>query len=132
MSRRLTHTGNPALSEKISSEYLVAPREHVATMTVVGTALKTFLLLLFSSSAAAWGWAPATRPIPADFGSGYGNTTVTIPGGFWLASFAAFFLGIIMILTHDVRPCSEVMYAASRGLCLGAISAAFDRKPKAL
>ena len=43
----------------------------------------------------AWGWASATEEVPADLGAGFADTTVTIPGGFWLASFAALFLGIM-------------------------------------
>jgi uncharacterized YccA/Bax inhibitor family protein len=56
------HSGNPAFSDRVTSEYLTAPARREATM-----------------------------------GSGYADVTVTIPGGFWLASFAAFFVFIVSL-----------------------------------
>src|SRR5262245_62405472 len=82
-------SGNPALSEKVVDQYFVPSGTERRTMTVAGTAIKTLLLLAFLVAGGAWGWASATTPVGTDLGSGYGNTTVTIPGGFWLASFGA-------------------------------------------
>ena len=125
-------TGNPALSEKFASEYLVAPREQVATMTVTGTALKTLVLLVFLVAGGAWGWASATRSIPNDIGGGYGNTTVTIPGGFWLASFAAFFVAMFLVFNPRRAAPLGVVYALLEGYCLGAISAAFNAQTEGI
>ena len=110
------HTGNPALSEKVASEYLVAPREHVKSMTVAGTALKTFVLLVFLVAGGSWGWSSATQPIPADLGGGYGNTTVTIPGGFSLASFAAFFVAMFLVVQSAAGRIARHRVRTPRGL----------------
>jgi uncharacterized YccA/Bax inhibitor family protein len=126
------HTGNPALSEKVVSEYLVGSREEVTTMTVAGTALKTLVLLVFLVAGGAWGWSSATQSVPVDFGSGYANTTVTIPGGFWLASFAAF--GVAMFLIFNPRRAAllGIVYALLQGYCLGAISAMFNAQTEGI
>jgi uncharacterized YccA/Bax inhibitor family protein len=125
-------TGNPALSEKVVSEYLVAPREKVTTMTVGGTAIKTLVLLVFLTLGGSWGWASATKSIPADIGGGYGNTTVTIPGGFWLASFAAFFVAMFVIFNPRRAAVLGIVYALLEGYCLGAISAAFNAQTEGI
>src|SRR4249919_3166378 len=126
------NTGNPALSEKFASEYLVAPREQVTTMTVAGTAIKTVVLLVFLLIGGSWGWSSATQSIPADIGTGYANTTVTIPGGFWLASFGAFFLGIFIAVQPLRAALLGVVYAVCGGFCLGAISAMFDAQTEGI
>jgi uncharacterized YccA/Bax inhibitor family protein len=126
------HSGNPALSEKVVSDYLVAPRERVSTMTVTGTALKTFVLLVFLIGGGAWGWASATQSIPSDIGGGYGNTTVTIPGGFWLASFAAFFVAMFLVFNPRRAALLGIVYALLEGYCLGAISAAFNAQTEGI
>jgi uncharacterized YccA/Bax inhibitor family protein len=125
-------SGNPALSDKMVSEYLVAPREQVATMTIAGTALKTFVLLVFLVGGGSWGWSSATQSVPVDFGTGYGNTTVTIPGGFWLASFAAFFVGMFLIFNPRRAALFGIVYALLQGYCLGAISAAFNAQTEGI
>ena len=126
------HTGNPALSEKVVSEYLVGSRERVATMTVTGTALKTLVLLVFLVGGGAWGWSSATKSIPGDIGGGYGNTTVTIPGGFWLASFAAFFVAMFLIFNPRRAALLGIVYALLEGYCLGAISAVFNAQTEGI
>src|SRR3954447_1585761 len=73
-------SGNPALGSKAASALLAetAPR----SMTVGGTSVKTLFLLLVLIAGGAWGWASASTPVETDLGGGFGNTTVTIPGGF--------------------------------------------------
>jgi uncharacterized YccA/Bax inhibitor family protein len=126
------HSGNPALSEKVVSQYFVPSADRPRTMTVVGTAFKTFLLLAVLVAGGAWGWASATAPIASDLGDGYANTTVTIPGGFWLASFAAFFVGIFLVVNPRRAALFGVVYAVLQGYCLGAISAAFDAQTEGI
>src|SRR3954452_18435727 len=128
----MLHTGNPALSEKVASEYLVAPREQVKTMTVAGTSIKTLVLLVFLVAGGAWGWASATKSIPADIGSGYGNTTVTIPGGFWLAWFAAFFVAMFLVFNPRRAALLGIVYALLEGYVLGAISAMFNAQTEGI
>ncbi len=128
----MMQTGNPALSEKFASEQLVRSREQVKTMTVAGTSLKTFVFLVFLVAGGAWGWSSATKPVQADIGSGYGNTTVTIPGGFWLASIAAFVVAMLLIVNPRRAAVLGVVYAVLQGFCLGAISAAYNAQTEGI
>jgi uncharacterized YccA/Bax inhibitor family protein len=118
------HTGNPALSEAFVEAHLSTPAER--SMTVAGVGLKTSVLLAFLVAGGAWGWASATEPVGADLGEGYANATVTIPGGFWLASFGAFLLGILIAVQPRRAALLGVLYALAEGFCLGAISAMFE------
>ena len=95
-------------------------------MTVAGIGIKTVFLLVVLVAGGAWGWAAAVEPTRADLGNGYANTTVTIPGGFWLASFAALFLGILISVRPARAALLGMLYAVCEGFCLGAISASFD------
>jgi len=119
-------SGNPALSEKFVETQLTSAARGARTMSVAGITVKTLVLLVVVVAAGAWGWASATDPIASDLGIGYANTTVTIPGGFWLASFAALFLGIFIAVNPRRAALLGVLYAICQGFCLGAISAAFD------
>jgi uncharacterized YccA/Bax inhibitor family protein len=118
-------SGNPALSERFVETQLV-PTAAVRPMTVGGVTLKTLVLLAFVVAGGAWGWSSATVPVGNDIGQGYANTTVTIPGGFWLASFGAFALSIAVIAVPSRAALLGILYAILEGFCLGAISAAFD------
>ena len=95
-------------------------------MTVAGVSMKTLILLVVLIAGGAWGWASATEPVGVDLGGGYANTTVTLPGGFWLASFGAFLLGIFIAVQPRRAALLGALYAVCEGFCLGAISAAFD------
>ena len=121
-------SGNPAFSAAVVDTYLTPSRtaSTPATMTVAGTALKTIVLLVVLVAGGAWGWASATTPVAADLGSGFGNTTVTIPGGFWLASFGALFIGIFAAMNPRRAGILGIVYAVLQGYCLGAISAAYE------
>jgi uncharacterized YccA/Bax inhibitor family protein len=118
-------SGNPALSDRVVSTYLV-PDGAARTMSVGGVALKTAVFLAVLVAGGAWGWSSATEPVAADAGSGYANTTVTIPGGFWLASFGALVLGIIASFNPRRAALLGAGYAVLQGYVLGAISAAFE------
>jgi uncharacterized YccA/Bax inhibitor family protein len=118
-------SGNPALSEKFVENELV-PAASERTMTVAGVGLKTLVLLAFVIAGGAWGWSSATVPVGSDLGTGFGNTTVTIPGGFWLASFGAFAIGIAIVVSPRRAALLGILYAVLEGFCLGAISAMFD------
>ncbi len=95
-------------------------------MSVAGVGIKTIILLAVLVAGGAWGWAASVEPTGADLGSGYANTTVTIPGGFWLASFAALFLGIFIAVQPTRAVLLGPLYAVCEGFCLGSISASFD------
>jgi uncharacterized YccA/Bax inhibitor family protein len=124
-------SGNPAFGERFE-EYanpsLVVDRR----MTVLGTALKSVFLLLVLIAGGAYGWASATAPVGQDAGSGYGNTTVTIPGGFWIVSLATLFLGIFIAVNPRLAGIGGIVYAALEGYLLGAISAMFDAQTEGI
>jgi uncharacterized YccA/Bax inhibitor family protein len=101
-------------------------------MTVAGVSVKTLVLLAVLVAGGVWGWDSATRPIGVDLGGGYANTTVTIPGGFWLASFGAFFIGIFIAIQPRRAASLGVLYALCEGFCLGAISAMFDAQTEGI
>ncbi len=123
-------SGNPALSESFVEKNLSS--RATRSMTVAGVSLKTIVLLLVLIAGGAWGWASAVRPVAVDLGSGYANTTVTIPGGFWLASFGAFFLAIMMVVQPRRAALFGALYAVCEGFCLGAISAMFDAQTEGI
>jgi uncharacterized YccA/Bax inhibitor family protein len=125
-------SGNPALSEKVVEKYFVPSAERAKTMTVGGTTVKTFVLLAVLVAGGAWGWASATTPVHTDVGGGFGNATVTIPGGFWLASFGAFFVGIFLVMNPMRAGLLGIVYAVLEGYCLGAISAMFDAQTEGI
>jgi len=104
-------SGNPAFSDRVTSEYLTSPAQREAPMTRGGVAIKTLVNLVVLVAAGAWGWASATSPVATDLGGGYANVTVTIPGGFWLASFGAFFVGIFCSLNPRRAAVLGILYA---------------------
>ncbi len=125
-------SGNPAFNERVVDTYLAPSEREARTMSVLGTALKTLLLLVVLCGGGAWGWAAATKSVGVDLGTGYGNTTVTIPGGFWLASIAALFVGIFMAVNPRRAALLGIVYAVLQGYVLGAISAAFDAQTEGI
>jgi uncharacterized YccA/Bax inhibitor family protein len=124
-------SGNPALSDKFVETQLT-PAATTRSMTVAGVSLKTLVLLVVLVAGGAWGWASAAEPVGVDLGTGYANTTVTIPGGFWLASFGAFMLGIMIAVQPRRAALLGVLYALCEGFCLGAISAMFDAQTEGI
>jgi uncharacterized YccA/Bax inhibitor family protein len=119
-------SGNPALNEKFVDTQLVSAAADVRTMSIAGVSVKTLVLLAFVVAGGTWGWASATQEVPAELGAGYADTTVTIPGGFWLASLGALFLGLLIAVAPRRAAVLGILYAVAQGFCLGAISAAFD------
>ncbi len=130
MPMTMDQSGNPALGPRFdeATRAVTSP----GTMSVAGTAFTTAFLLLILLAGGAWGWASAVEPTAADLGSGYANTTVTIPGGFWLASFGAFLLGISIIVNPGRAALPAMLYALVEGFVLGAISAMFDAQTEGI
>ena len=123
-------SGNPALKSDAAAALFAETSDR--TMSVAGTTIKLFVLLVALLIGGSWGWASATTSIPGDLGSGYANTTVTIPGGFWLASFAAFGVAIFLALNPRRAGLLGIIYALLQGYCLGAISAMFDAQTEGI
>lgn len=119
-----TRSGNPALNDRFVTQELVPTQAR--TMSVAGIGVKTIILLAVVIAGGAWGWASATEEVPPDLGGGFADTTVTIPGGFWLASIAALFLGIFIAMAPRRAAFLGVLYAVCQGFCLGAISASYN------
>ncbi len=126
------NSGNPAFSDRVTSEFLSGPIAQQPTMTRGGVAIKTLINLAVLIAAGAWGWASATDPVAVDAGAGYANTTVTIPGGFWLASFGAFFVGLFCSFNPRRAALLGIIYAALQGYCMGAISAMFEAQTEGI
>jgi hypothetical protein len=125
------NSGNPAITSR-AAERLLATRG-AATMTVAGTSVKTLVLLLFLVAGGSWGWAAASPDVAVpDAVRGYANTTVTIPGGFWLASIAAFLVAIFLAVNPQAASILGILYALLQGFCLGAISAMFDAQTQGI
>ncbi len=125
-------SGNPALSESFFETHLSAAGAGTRAMTVAGVSIKTLIFLVFVVAGGSWGWASATRTVPLELGAGYADTTVTIPGGFWLASLGAFFLAIMITVAPRRAAVLGVLYALAEGFVLGAISAAFDAQTEGI
>lgn len=130
--RSIDSSGNPAFSDRVTGEYLRGPVAEQPRMTRGGVAVKTLVNLAVLVAAGAWGWASATEPLGVDAGSGYANTTVTIPGGFWLASFGAFLVGLLCSFNPRRAGILGIVYAALQGYCMGAISAMFDAQTEGI
>jgi uncharacterized YccA/Bax inhibitor family protein len=129
-STMTTTTGNPAFGDRYDEA--VRTTAEGGTMTVAGTAATTFVLLAVLIAGGAWGWSSAVDPVGVDLGSGYANTTVTIPGGFWLASFGAFAIGIAVAVQPTRARGLSLLYALAEGFVLGAISAMFDAQTEGI
>jgi uncharacterized YccA/Bax inhibitor family protein len=123
-------SSNPALKSDAAQELLHQPAER--TMTVAGVSFKTLVFLALVIIAGLWGWASATEPVATDTGGGYGTTTVTLPGGFWLAVLGAFVVGIFASINPRLAGILGAIYALLQGYVLGAISAAFDAQTEGI
>ena len=100
-------------------------------MSVAGVSIKTLVLLVVLVAGGAWGWASAAKPVGVDLGSGYANTTVTIPGGFWLASFGAFLLGIFIVVNRGAPRCSACSTPCARASASVRSRRCSTRRPRA-
>lgn len=121
-----SRSGNPAIFERVTADHLSGPVANEPTMTRAGVAVKTLVDLAVLVAAGVWGWVSATEPVAVDIGSGYGNVTITVPGGFWLATIGAALAGFFCCLFPRSAKYLGIVYAALEGYCLGAIAAMFD------
>ncbi len=122
---RGTGAGNPAFDREEVQTALHTPATD-ASMSVGGVFAKTLLFLVVLVAAGLYGWNATVDPVTPDAAGGYATTTVTVPGGFWLASLLAFGVGIYVSLNPRRAAVPGFVYALLEGYLLGAISAMFD------
>lgn len=125
-----TEGGNPAFDKPEVQQALATT--DARPMTVGGVAVKTLLYLVALFAAGAYGWSATVDPATADAAGGYGTVTVTVPGGFWLASLVAFGVGIYTSLNPRRAMVPGFIYALLEGYILGAISAMFDSQTEGI
>ena len=107
-------SSNPAFNENLLSHFDHAGiRSRSTTMTVQGTALKSFVLLAILMTAAAWSWTTAAA---GDLG----------PGMVLGAGIGGFVLALITIFKPTLAPWTSPVYAALEGIFLGALSQQID------
>ncbi|MEL7207023.1 MAG: Bax inhibitor-1/YccA family protein [Actinomycetota bacterium] len=123
--------GNPAFDKPEVRQALATPSAE-STMTVGGVVVKTAVFLVLLLAAGAYGWNATADPGTADAAGGYGNVTVTIPGGFWLASLGALFVGIFTSLNPRMAMVGGAIYALLEGYLLGSISAMFETQTQGI
>jgi uncharacterized YccA/Bax inhibitor family protein len=103
-------TSNPAFSNDVFAGYeQVYGASRSTTMTVQGTAAKTFVLLGILAVTAAWAWH--------QFASGEGAFGVVA-----IAGIGGFITAMITIFKPTAAPVTAPIYAAFEGVFLGAIS----------
>ena len=107
-------TSNPAFSDNFARNFEVASTRST-TMTVQGTATKAFVLLAIMMSTAYFAWTrteDGSMAYGALIGSGIG----------------AFVVAMITCFKPTIAMWTSPVYAALQGICLGAISRAFEMR----
>lgn len=111
-------TSNPALRSNV---FIVDSHELTQSMTMQGTAIKTFFLLALATLSAGWLWHKfADISIITNFQS---ITTYAIGG-----SIAGFILALCTIFKPSWSPITAPIYALFEGLALGSISLVLERQ----
>lgn len=133
-------SGNPALSDDSFS----VGAHGAATMTLAGTAFKTYILLACLLVGFMFTWSESTKGYSAAFAEAMsqppavnseGKTLPTqiaiapqVYGYALLGSLGGFVLAMIIIFNPQTAPVLSPVYAGLEGLALGAISAGFEAK----
>lgn len=107
-------SSNPAFNENLLSHFDHAGIRST-TMTVTGTALKTFVLLALLMTSAAWSYNEATN---GDLG----------PGLLIGSAIGGMVLGLITIMKPTIAGWTAPVYSVLEGIFLGAISQQFDSR----
>lgn len=111
-------TSNPALHSNI---FIVDSHDRTQSMTMQGTAMKTFFLLGLATLSAGWVWHKfSTISIITNFQS---ITTYVIVG-----SIAGFIVALCTIFKPSWSPITAPIYALLEGLALGSISLILDKQ----
>jgi uncharacterized YccA/Bax inhibitor family protein len=120
----MMRTGNPALNDKTFENFGVYRRDSVnegstaGTMTINGTAQKTFFLLLLAMGSACFTWSRT-------FSAAEANPAAAMPwaiGGAIVGLVAA----LVVCFRHRWAPALAPVYAVAEGLFLGGVSAGLE------
>jgi uncharacterized YccA/Bax inhibitor family protein len=117
-------TGNPTLNDKTFENFgvyrrdLATEQSPAGTMTINGTAQKTFFLLLLAAGSACFTWSRVLGGAEAD-------PAAAMP---WVlgGAVAACVTALVICFKHTSAPALAPVYALAEGLFLGGISAAFE------
>ena len=120
----MMRTGTPALNDKTFENFGVYRRDSVnegstaGTMTINGTAQKTFFLLLLAMGSACFTWSRT-------FSAAEANPAAAMPwaiGGAIVGLVAA----LVICFRHRWAPALAPVYAVAEGLFLGGVSAGLE------
>ena len=97
------------------------------TMTYGGTFTATLVLFVVLLATGAWGWGGVTQ-IPGVTNPVTGQTTyqIAVPGWLWPVAIVAMAIALVTIFVPKLARVTGVLYAATEGAVLGAISAMYN------
>lgn len=111
-----TKSANPVLrSDTFSSVRTYG--QSLETMTVQGTVLKTFLLLLVAMLSAGWIWVKFYKS---------GGNVAAINTWIWVGAIGGFVMAMVTAFKKEWAPVAAPLYALLEGLFIGGISAALE------
>lgn len=114
----MMRTSNPALTESTFQNF--SGTDASSTMTIQGTVLKSFFLILLVIASAALSWSKA---FPEGWGVGIAPV---IPMWYFPAIIGAFVVALVIIFKKTTAPFLAPVYAVLEGATLGALSALFE------
>jgi len=115
------NTSNPVLSNNVFSQFGYGTRSD--SMTMQGTVVKTFVLLLCAMLTAGYTWIKF-------FQSGANPDSVTTL--MWVGVLGGFALAIVTTFKKEWAPVTSIFYALFEGLFIGALSAILEHQFKGI
>ena len=112
---------NPALNDTTFDKAVAASAASPRGMSVVGTYLLTFGLLILLVVGAAFGWDQVDVITTAS-----GQQIATTPSWVWLAVFVVFILAMFTIFSPGTAPITAPLYALIEGAVLGVVSKYYE------
>jgi uncharacterized YccA/Bax inhibitor family protein len=121
-------TGNPTLNANTFENFGAYRQDTAATptgtMTITGTAQKTFFLLMLALGSACFTWSRTFRLVEADPSAAIGSVAPWVFGGAIVGLIAA----LVICFKHAWAPLLAPVYALAEGLFLGGVSAGFEAR----
>ena len=108
-------TSNPALREEYFRRHATSAGSGVMTMN--GTAMKSFLLILLAIFSAAFTWREYLN----------GNTGILMPA-MLVGGLGGFIVAMVTVFKPHLAPITAPLYAVLEGLILGALSANYQAR----